>query len=151
ESLGLGMAAEQFGAQIFGIGANMSGVLEHPGELSDEARDGLRKEWKELYSGLDDSHRIAVLQDGMRDQRVRIPPEDAQFLQTREFQVEEVARWFNLPPHMLKDLRRSTFSNIEHQALEFVKYSLLPWLRRIEQAVQHRLLAGADEQSLFCE
>lgn len=151
ESLGLGMAAEAFGAQFFGSGANMAGVLEHPGSLSDKAHERLRQHWKELYTGLDNAHRVAILEEGMKYTRIGIPPEDAQFLQTREFQVEEVARWFNLPPHMLKDLRRSTFSNIEHQALEFVKYSLLPWLRRIEAAIKHQLLAGADEQDLFAE
>ncbi len=151
ESIGLGMAAEQFGASFFGNGAHMAGVLEHPGNLTEEAAERLRKQWRELYSGLSNAHRIAVLEEGMKYQRIGIPPEDAQFLQTREFQVEEVARWFNLPPHMLKDLRRSTFSNIEHQALEFVKYSLLPWLRRFEQAIKARLLAGEDEQDLYAE
>ncbi|PZN07276.1 MAG: phage portal protein [Bacillota bacterium] len=151
ESIGLGMAAEQFGASFFGNGAHMAGVLEHPGNLTEEAAERLRKQWRELYSGLSNAHRIAVLEEGMKYQRIGIPPEDAQFLQTREFQVEEVSRWFNLPPHMLKDLRRSTFSNIEHQALEFVKYSLLPWLRRFEQAIKARLLAGEDEQDLYAE
>lgn len=151
ESLGLGMAAEAFGAQFFGSGANMAGVLEHPNTLSDQAHERLRTHWRDLYSGLDNAHRVAILEEGMKFNRIGIPPEDAQFLQTREFQVEEVARWFNLPPHMLKDLRRSTFSNIEHQALEFVKYSLLPWLRRIESAIKHQLLSGRDEQVLFAE
>lgn len=151
ESLGLALAAERFGAQFFGSGANMSGVLAHPGTLSETALENLRRQWHELYSGLDNAHRIAILEEGMRFERISIPPEDAQFLQVREHQVEEVARWFNMPPTMLKDLRRATFSNAEQEALSFVKYSLLPWLRRIESAIKHQLLSGTDQADLFAE
>lgn len=140
ESLGLALAAQQYGATFFGAGAHVSGVLTYPGVLSEEARERLRRDWERMHSGVASAHRIAVLEEGMRYERIGIPPEDAQFLQTREFQIEEVARWFNIPPHMLKDLRRGTYANVEHQAIEFLRYSLLPWLRRIETALDVQLL-----------
>lgn len=103
ESLGLGMAAEQFGAQFFGSGATIAGVIERKeGVLSDEAFDRLRQDWERTYSGMAAAHKVAILEEGASYKPIGIPPEDAQFLQTREFQIEEVARWFNLPPHMLK-------------------------------------------------
>lgn len=144
ESLGLGLAAQEYGARFFGSGAHLSGVLEYPGVLSDDARRRLREEWTQAYSGVSRAHRVAILEEGLKFSPISIPPDDAQFLQTREFQIEEIARWFNLPPHMLKDLRRGTYANVEHQAIEFLRYSLLPWLRRIESQIGLQLLDGTD-------
>lgn len=151
QSIGLGLAAEKFGAAFFGSGAQMTGVLKHPMALSDEAQESLRDQWKELYSGLDNAHRVAVLEEGMAYERIGIPPEDAQFLETRKFQVTEIARIYRVPPHMLGDLDRATFSNIEHQSLEFVMHSLRPWLVRWEMAIRQRLLLPQERGRYYAE
>ncbi len=148
EAVGLALATEEFGARFFGNGANMSGVLEHPGKLSEQAQNNLKKSWEEKYGGLGNAHRPAILEEGMKYNRIGIPPEDAQFLETRKFQVTEIARLYRIPPHMLADLERATFSNIEHQSIEFVVHTLRPWLVRWEQAINMRLL-GADERRTY--
>lgn len=151
QAIGLGLAAEQFGAGFFGNGAQLSGILKHPMQLSDEAEKSLRESWQELYSGIGKAHRIAILEEGMEYERIGVPPEDAQFLETRKFQVTEIARIFRVPPHMLGDLDRATFSNIEHQSLEFVMHSLQPWLVRWEMAITQQLLTTAERARYFPE
>jgi HK97 family phage portal protein len=142
EGVGLGLATEKYGAGFFGNGSNPGGVLEHPGKLKGQAAKRLKQSWEEKHQGLDNAHRVAILEEGMQWKQIGIPPEDAQFLETRKFQVTEVARWFNLPPHMLKDLERATFSNIEQQSLEFVIFSLLPWLKNWEQSFKKDLISN---------
>jgi hypothetical protein len=151
ESIGLGKAAEIYGASLFGQGARPGGILEHPAQLSDQARENLRSSFEGLHKGPANANRMAILEEGMTWRQVAIPPEDAQFLQTREFQVIEIARWFNVPPHFLRDLSRATFSNIEHQGIEFVIYSLRPWLVRWEQEVNRKLLSPAERKGYFAE
>jgi len=151
ESIGLAMATEEYGARFFGNGANPGGVLKHPNKLSATAQDNLRKSWNEMHSGLSNQHRIAILEEGMDYVRVGIPPDDAQFLETRKFQVVEIARWFHVPPHMIGDLDRSTNNNIEQQSLEFVTYSLGPWLTRWEQNCKLKLLLPAERGTYFVE
>lgn len=151
QAIGLGLAAEQFGAGFFGNGAQLSGILKHPMKLTDEAETSLRESWAALYKGLDNAHRIAVLEEGMEYERIGIPPEDAQFLETRKFQVTEIARMYRVPPHMLGDLDRATFSNIEHQSLEFVMHSLQPWLVRWEMAIAQQLMTAAERARFFPE
>lgn len=151
EAIGLGLATERFGASFFGRGSRPSGVLEHKGRLSDKARERLRGDWDSMHSGVDNAHRPAVLEEGMSWKALMIPPEDAQFLQTRLFQIQEVARWFNVPLHLLKDLSHATFSNIEHQALEFVVHTLRPWLVRWEQELNRKLLSSAERDVFFFE
>lgn len=151
QAIGLGLAAEQFGAGFFGNGAQMSGILKHPMKLTDEAETSLRESWAALYKGLDNAHRIAVLEEGMEYERISVPPEDAQFLETRKFQVTEIARMYRVPPHMLGDLDRATFSNIEHQSLEFVMHSLKPWLVRWEMAIAQQLMTAAERARFFPE
>jgi len=150
-AIGLGQAAEKFGATFFGNGAQMAGVLKHPMELSEPAVKSLREQWEELYSGLDKAHRIAVLEEGMEYERIGIPPDDAQFLETRKYQTTEIARIYRVPPHMIGDLDRATFSNIEHQSLEFVMHSLRPWLVRWEMTIAERLMTGAEREQYFAE
>jgi HK97 family phage portal protein len=151
ESFGLGLATERYGAGFFGSGSLPGGVLEHPGALTKEAKRNLRESWEEMHQGAKRAHRIAILEEGMKFHALGIPPEDAQFLETRKFQVTEVARWFNIPPHMLRDLERATFSNVEQQALDFLTYSLTPWLVRWEQEFKRKLLTAADRDTFFFE
>lgn len=139
EAIGLGRAAEEFGAAFFGNGASPGGVLQHPEALNEKARDNLRASWERMHKGLDNAHRIAILEEGMTWQQIGIPPDDAQFLETRKFQVTEVARIYQIPPHMLGDLERATFSNIEHQSIDFVRHTLMPWLRRWELECNRKL------------
>jgi HK97 family phage portal protein len=151
ESLGLTKAAEQYGASFFGQGAKPAGVLQHPETLSDTGEQRLRQSWEELHTGLTNAHRIAILEEGMTYTQVGVPPEEAQFLETRKFQTAEVARWFKVPPHLIGDLERATFSNIEHQDLEFLKYTLLPWVRRIEHVVNWDVFPVAERGRYFAE
>jgi HK97 family phage portal protein len=140
ESIGLSISTEKFGASYFGNGATPGGVLEVQKKLNKEAIDRLRESWNNRYQGPHKSGGVAVLEEGMTFKQVGIPPEDSQFLETRRFQVTEIARWFRIPPHMIGDLEHATFSNIEHQGLEYVVHTLRPWLIRIEQEAQIQLL-----------
>jgi len=151
EAIGLTLATEEFGARFFGNGSRPGGVLQHPGKLSEEASKRLKKSWEEMHQGLTQAHRVAILEEGMTWQQVGIPPEDAQFLETRKFQVTEIARIFHVPPHMLADLERSTFSNIEHQGIEFVVHTMRPWLVCWEQAMYRDLFLPTERQTYFTE
>ena len=151
QAIGLGLAAEEFGARFFGNGAVPGIVLQHPGVLGGEAYERLRNSWNERHQGLENAQRAAILEEGMTVEKIGIPPEDAQFLATRQFQVVEVARIFRIPPHLLMDLERATFSNIEQQSIEFVVQTLRPWLVRWEQAIAARLQTPADRQRYFAE
>lgn len=140
QQIGLGLAAETFGASYFANGGMSSGVLEYPAKLTPEQKDNIRAGWQSMNSGLRNAHRVAVLEHGMSYRQISIPAEDIQFIATRRFQIEEIARIYRIPPHMLADLERATFSNIEHLGQSFVQYSLLPWLRRFEQRANKSLL-----------
>lgn len=145
-AIGLSMAAEQYGATFFNNDATPGGVLEHPNVVKDPER--LRKSWQSQFSG-SNNHSIAVLEEGMTFHQLSIPPDQAQFLDTRKFQLDEIARIFRVPPHMVGDLDRSTFSNIKQQSLEFVKYTLNPWCIRWEQAMNQQLLSADDQRKYF--
>jgi hypothetical protein len=145
------MAAERYGATVFGNGAVPGGVLRHPGELSDKAYDRLVASWAERHQGLSNAQRLAILEEGMEYVKIGIPPEDAQFLETRKYQRSEIAAIFRVPLHMIGDLERATFSNIEHQSVEFLTNSLAPWLRRREQRYNRSLLVGTERQRYFVE
>lgn len=142
-AIGMSMAAEDYGASFFANGATPGGVLEHPGIVKDPER--LRESWRSQFSGKN-SHSIAVLEEGMTFKPMSIPPDEAQFLETRKFQIDEIARIFRVPPHMVGDLEKSSFSNIEQQSLEFVKYTLNPWVARWEQSLAHALLLPREKQ-----
>ncbi len=146
-AIGLAIAAEEYGSKFYANGAAPSGVLEHPNTLKDPKK--IRESWEEAFGGSANAHRIAVLEEGMRYTPISINPSEAQFLETRKFQVSEIARIFRVPPHMVGDLEKSTFSNIEQQSLEFVKYTLQPWLVRWEQAISRRLIPEKDKGALF--
>jgi len=146
-AIGMALATEEYGAKFFANGANPGGVLEHPGVIKDIQR--VKDSWNSAYQGSMNSHRVAVLEEGMKFQPIGIPPEQAQFLETRKFQINEIARVFRVPPHMVGDLEKSSFSNIEQQSLEFVKYTLNPWVVRWEQALKQSLLLPSEKQALF--
>lgn len=147
QSIGMGLAAEEYGARFFGNDARPSGILEHPAALKPEAAQRIKDDWQKIYAGTG-RHSVAVLEEGMKYNRIGLSNEDAQFLQTRRFQVQEIARWFRVPPHKIGDLERATFSNIEHQAIEFVVDCLVPWAVRLEQEANAKLF-GANRQTLF--
>jgi HK97 family phage portal protein len=143
----MAIATEEYGASFFANGANPGGVLEHPGVVKDPKR--VRESWNAVYQGSSNAHRVVVLEEGMKFQSIGIPPEQAQFLETRKFQINEIARIFRVPPHMLADLEKSSFSNIEQQSLEFVKYTLDPWVIRWEMAIQKALLLPSEKKQYF--
>lgn len=146
-AVGMTLACEEYGASFFANGANPGGVLEHPGVLKDPSK--VRDSWNAVYRGTSNAHKIAVLEEGMKYQQVGIPPEEAQFLETRKFQINEIARLYRIPPHMVGDLEKSSFSNIEQQSLEFVKYTLDPWVIRWEQSLQKALLLPGEKGRYF--
>jgi HK97 family phage portal protein len=146
-SIGLAIATEEYGAKFFANGAAPGGVLEHPGTIKDPQK--VKESWNAAYQGSQNSHRVAVLEEGMKYQPIGISPEQAQFLETRKFQINEIARIFRVPPHMVGDLEKSSFSNIEQQSLEFVKYTLDPWLIRWEQSLCRALLSSSEKPTVF--
>ncbi len=146
-AIGMGLACDEYGASFYHNGAQPGGVLEHPGVVKDPKR--VRDSWNAIYQGSANAHRVAVLEEGMAYKPISISPEQAQFLETRKFQIDEIARIFRVPPHMVGDLEKSSFSNIEQQSLEFVKYTLAPWIARWEQAIYRALLSQAEKERFF--
>ena len=146
-AVGMTIACEEYGASFFANGATPGGVLEHPGVLKDPAK--VRDSWHSVYGGSKNAGKVAVLEEGMKYQQIGIPPEEAQFLETRKFQINEIARMYRIPPHMVGDLEKSSFSNIEQQSLEFVKYTLDPWVCRWEQAMMKDLLLPQEKKDYF--
>jgi len=145
KSIGLGMAMETFGSLYFGSGTHPGVVVSHPGVLKDPTK--LRDSLTAAYSGLGQSHRLMLLEEAMKIENIGIPPEDSQFLESRQFQIPEMARWFNLPPHKLKDLTRSSFSNIESEQISYVTDSLLPWGIGLEQNYDLQLLTENEQKN----
>ena len=145
-AIGMAIACEEYGAKFFANGAAPGGVLEHPGTIKDPQR--VRESWQSTFGGSGNANKIAVLEEGMKYTPIGISPEQAQFLETRKFQINEIARIFRVPPHMVGDLEKSSFSNIEQQSLEFVKYTLDPWVIRWEQSIQRSLLSR-DEKAVY--
>ena len=146
-AIGLAIATEEYGSKFFANGAAPSGVLEHPGTIKDPQR--VRESWMSQFGGSANSNKIAVLEEGLKYTPISISPEQAQFLETRKFQINEIARIFRVPPHMVGDLEKSSFSNIEQQSLEFVKYTLDPWVVRWEQSIQRTLLSSEEKKTYF--
>lgn len=146
-AIGMAIACEEYGAKFFANGAAPSGVLEHPGTIKDPSR--VRESWQSTFGGSSNANKVAVLEEGMKYTPISISPEQAQFLETRKFQIDEIARIFRVPPHMVGDLEKSSFSNIEQQSLEFVKYTLDPWVARWEQAMVRSLLSAEDKKRYF--
>ncbi len=142
-AVGLAIATENYGAGFFANNANPSGILEH--ESTIKQPETVRNTWEFLYKGVGNSNKLAILEDGLKFRTVSVPPEQAQFLETRKFQLNEIARIFRIPPHLVGDLEKSSFSNIEQQSLEFVKYTLEPWVVRWEQGMKRSLILPSEK------
>ena len=149
EAIGLGIAAEVFGARLFSNGAQPGGVLQHPGKLSEPAYNRLKTSFEERHQGADNAHKVALLEEGTTFQAVGFPASDSQFLETRKYQRSEIAGFYGVPLHLIGDLDRATFSNIEHQGLAFVVHTLMPYLIGIEERVALQLLAPDERRRYF--
>lgn len=141
QAIGLSLATEKFGAQFFGNGASPNIALTHPGTVKDPKR--LRENFRAAYGGRN-NRGVAVLEEGMKAEVISVPPESAQFLETRKFQLTEICRIYRVPPHLVQHMENATFSNIEHQSIDYVQHTLVPWMVRWEQACNARLLSDAD-------
>jgi len=146
KSIGLGMAMETFGSLYFGQGTHPGVIVSHPGKLSETAHKNLEGSLVTAHGGLGRSHRLMLLEEGMKIERLIVENDKSQFLESRQFQIPEIARWFNIPPHKLKDLSRSSFSNIESEQRSFYVDSILPWLVRLEQCFNMQLLTVSDRE-----
>ncbi len=151
EAVGLGLATQEFGSRFFSNGARPGIIVKHPGHLSETAFANLQASWAGAHEGLSNAHRVRILEEGMSVETLGVPPNEAQFLETRKFQVTEVARAFGVPPHLIGDMERATFSNIEHQYMEFLQFSLGPWLTQIEQTIHAQLMRARERQEYFVE
>lgn len=149
ECLGLAVAQEKAGAAFFGNNSRPGGIIKWPEDLGESEREGLRKSWERIYGGADSIGKVAVLTNGAEFVPMTIPNEDAQWIESRKFSVEEVARWFRIPPHKIGSLDKATFSNIEHQATEYVVDTLQPWMVRWEQEIKRKLFVS--EPMMFAE
>ena len=146
-AIGLSIATEEYGAKFFANGATPSGILEYPGTVKNP--EAIRESWNAGFGGSSNAHKVAVLEEGMKYTPIAISPNEAQFLETRKFQIDEIARIFRVPHHMVGDLEKSSFSNIEQQSLEFVKYTLEPWIVRWEQSLNRALLSETEKAAYF--
>ena len=142
-AIGLGLAAEEYGSKFFSNGATPAGVLTHPNTVKDPKR--LRESWNAAYGGSSNSGKVAILEEGMQFARISMPNNEAQFLETRKFQVTEICRIYRVPPHLVGDLERATFANIEHQGISFAVHTIRPWLVRIEQAMNRALFPEKEK------
>ena len=147
-AIGLAIATEEYGSKFFANGATPSGILEFPGTVKEPER--VRESWNKGFGG-ENKHKVAILEQGMKYTPISISPNEAQFLETRKFQIDEIARIFRVPPHMIGDLEKSSFSNIEQQSLEFVKYTLDPWVVRWEQSIKRTLLLPDEKGTYFAK
>ena len=143
-AIGLAMAAEEYGSKFFANGAAPAGVLEHPNVVKDVSK--LRESWNSAFGGSANAGKIAILEEGMRFSPISMSPQDSQLIETRKYQLGEIARIFRIPPHMVGDLDKSSFNNIEQQGLEFVKYTLDPWVVRWESALTKALLSREEKK-----
>lgn len=148
-AVGLSIAAEEFGSKFFSNGATPSGILTHPNTVKNPK--ALRESWMEAYGGSSNANRVAILEEGMTFTRISMPNNEAQFLETRKFQVEEICRIYRVPPHMIADLEHATFSNIEHQSIDFAVHTIRPWLVRIEQSINRALFTEQEKGRFYCQ
>ena len=151
EAVGLALSLQEYGAKFFANGAMPGVVIKHPQTLDDEVHDRIRSDWERLHKGVSKSHRVAILEEGMEIEAIGIPNDAAQYLASRKFQIEEITRIHRVPPHLIQHLERATFSNIEHQGLEFVIHTLRPYLVRYEQNVSKQLLFPAERKVYLAE
>lgn len=143
------LAAQNYGGNLYKNGVRLSGVLQHPTELSDAAYNRLRDSWEKQYHGAHNAGKTAILESGLMFKEISMSPEDAQFIETRGFQNSEIARIFRVPLHLLQILDRATFSNIEQQGIDFVTHTIRPWIKRWEQELNRKLIPVKDRDKLF--
>lgn len=143
-AIDLALAAEEYGSKFFANGAAPAGVLEHPGVIKDVSK--LRESWNNTFGGSGNAGKVAILEEGLHFNPIAMSPQDSQLLETRQYQLNEIARIFRIPPHMLGDLSKATFSNIEEQSLEYVKYTLTPWICRWEASLTDALLTREEQR-----
>ena len=148
-AIGLGIASEEYGSKFFSNGARPSGILTHPNTVKNPK--ALRDSWNSAYGGSSNSNRVAILEEGMKFEPIAIPNNEAQFLETRKFQVDEICRIFRVPPHLVGNLEHATFSNIEHQSIDFAVHTIRPWLVRIEQAMNRALLSEQEKGRFYVQ
>ena len=151
ETIGLDLAARGFGARFYGNNATPGGVLQTDKKLDNDARERLKIAWNTAHQGIDNAHRVAVLEEGLKWEQTGVSPQDAQALDSRKFSVEDICRIYRVPPHKVASLDKATFSNIEQQSIEFVTDTLRPWLVRFEQAYNWRLFLPRERQTFFAE
>ena len=151
QSISWGLALEQYGNAYFNNGAKVSGVLQTDRALSTEAIDRLRTSFDQNYSRIGDAQKTLILEEGLKFNTISLSNEASQFLASRQFSIEEIARIFNIPPHLLRDLSKSSFNNIQEQSREFVQYSLMPYLSMIEQEMTTKLFKKTEQGKLFIE
>ncbi len=151
ESMGIGLAAEQYAGRVYSQDGRPRGVLEHPGKLSKEAKGNLKESWQESYAGLGNAHKVAILEEGLKFSSISVSPEDAQMIASREFSIEDLARWFRVPPHMIGSTAKVTSwgTGIEQLGIGYVTYTLLPWLKRWEQSIRRDMIF--QKQQYFAE
>lgn len=150
-AIALGLATEEHGSRLFGNGAVTSGVLQTDSALSDEAFNRLKSEFEEEHQGLGNSHKPLILEQGLKWQNISLNAEDAQFLETRKFQLEEICRIFRVPMHLVQNTDRATFNNIENLGIGFINYSLVPYLTRIEQRINIGLVKASRHGVLYAK
>lgn len=143
-AIGMGISQDEYSSRFYANGAAPMGVLEHPGVIKNPEK--LRESWNEAFGGSRNAGKVAILEEGLRFTPISISPADSQLLETRKFSVEEICRIFRVPPHLVQDLSRSTFNNIENQGISFVQYSIVPWTVRWEQALTRSLLNPAERR-----
>lgn len=148
-AIGLGIAAEEYGSTFFKNGARPSGVLTHPNTVKDPKK--LRENWSAAYGGSANGGKVAVLEENMTFTPISLPNNEAQFLETRKFQVEEICRIYRVPPHLVGNLDRATFSNIENQSIDFAVHTIRPWLIRIEQAMNRALFSDTEKGRFYVQ
>lgn len=143
-SIGLGMAVEEFGSTFFGQGGKPAGVISVPGKLNSEAIQNMRKSWEDMHATVKNAHRVAILQNGVTYQTIGTPPDDAQWIASRSFQLQEVARWFKIPASKI-GAGAGTYSSLEQDNLAFLQETLRPWLIRWEQEINFKLISSLDQ------
>ena len=146
-AIGSALSSDKYAGRFYNNAATPSGVLEFPHALKDPQK--FRERWEGSFAGAVNAGKTPILEEGMTYKPISISPQDAQFLETRKFNIDEIARIFRVPPHMLAELEKSSFSNIEQQSLEFVKYTIAPWVARIEQCLKKSLLLKSEKARYF--
>lgn len=153
EAIGLSIATEQFGSRYFSGGARPGGVLSTDQQLSEPQSNIYRASWEQAHQGLANAHKVAVLGGGLKWTQIGVSPEDSQFLETRRFQVQEIARMFRIPPHMIgaSSGESLTYSTVEQESIEFVQHTLRPWIVRFEQELNRKIFSTEDTGRYYCE